>query len=109
MTWRYISGELSVRLGQLQAAAPDPQRARELGRLRSAAETLPASALPAVATRALALADQLCWEALRRGDLPNFDRQASLSQDLWEFGLGARLLREDPDLGAEKPVRTGDP
>jgi hypothetical protein len=99
MTWRYVSGELSLRLGQLQAAATDPQRAGELGQLRCAAETLPVSALRAVVTRALGLADDLCWEALRRGDLQTFDRQASLSQDLWEFGLSARLLGEDLDLG----------
>lgn len=98
MTWRYVTGELSLRLGQLEAAATDPQSARELRQLRFAAETLPVSALPGVVTRALGLADDLCWKALQRGDLQAFDRQASLGQDLWEFGLSAQLLRKDPAL-----------
>lgn len=99
MTQQYITGELSLRLAQLQAAATDPERARELGRLRYEAETTPLTALGAVVVRALGLADRLCWDSLGRGDALAFGRQASLCGDLWEFGVCARLLEDDLELG----------
>jgi hypothetical protein len=45
MTQQYIAGELSLRLGQLQAMATDQERAREVARLRHEAETVPLAAL----------------------------------------------------------------
>jgi len=96
VTQQYIAGELSLRLAQLQAAATDPERARELAELRYAAETGSRGALSAVIARALALADELCWDALGRGDAPAFSRHAALGRDLWEFGVCARLLADDP-------------
>ncbi len=95
MTRQYVAGELSLRLGQLQAAAADQERAREVGRLRYEAETVPLAALGSVAVRALGLADRFCWDSLGCGDALAFSRQASICADLWEFGICARLFGDD--------------
>lgn len=94
MTQQYIAGELSLRLGQLQAVATDQERARELARLRYEAETAPPS-LGSVAVRALGLADRVCWDSLGCGDALAFSRQAAICAELWEFGICARLFEED--------------
>jgi hypothetical protein len=95
MTRQYVAGELSLRLGQLQAAATDQDRAREVGRLRYEAETVALAALGSVAVRALGLADRLCWDSLGCGDALAFSRQATICAELWEFGICARLFEED--------------
>jgi hypothetical protein len=95
MTRQYVAGELSLRLGQLQAAATDEERACEVGRLRYEAETVPLAALGAVVARALGLADRLCWDSLGCGDALAFSRQAAICADLWEFGICARLVEEE--------------
>lgn len=95
MTWQYVAGELSLRLGQLQAVAPDQERAREVGRLRHEAETAPRAALGSVVIRALGLADRLCWDSLGCGDAVAFSRQAAICAELWEFGICAHLVAED--------------
>jgi hypothetical protein len=94
MTVQYLVGELSVRLEQLEAAA-DPATARDIARLRCQIETGPVSRLAAGTSRALALADQLCWDSLSRGDISSFTRQAAISADLHLFGVSARLLEEE--------------
>ncbi|HEU4425630.1 MAG TPA: hypothetical protein VFR67_24105 [Pilimelia sp.] len=94
MTQRYIAGELSVLLAGLQAAATDEVAAREVARLRRAAETLPLSALSDVEIRALEVADGLCWVCLARGDPTGFDRLAVLGARLREFGLCSGLLHD---------------
>lgn len=95
MTQQYVAGELSLRLGQLQAIATDQERAREVARLRYEAERLPRAVLGSVAVRALGLADRLCWESLSCGDALAFDRQAAICAELWEFGICAHLFEED--------------
>src|SRR5262245_23808178 len=95
MTQQYISGELSLRLWELQAVAADEERAREVGRLRYEAERVPLTALGSVVVRALGVADRLCWDSLGRGDVLAFSRQAAIDAELWEFGICARLLEED--------------
>lgn len=95
MTWQYVAGELSLRLGQLQAVSTDQDRAREVGRLRHEAETVPRATLGSVVIRALGLADRLCWDSLGCGDAVAFSRQAAISADLWEFGICAHLVEED--------------
>jgi hypothetical protein len=97
MTQQYIAGELSLRLGQLQAAARDQDRATQLARLRYEAETIPRS-LRSVAARALGLGDRLCWDSLGRGDASAFGRQAAICAELWEFGLSAHLFEEHSTL-----------
>jgi hypothetical protein len=92
MTQDYLIGELSARLGRLQAVAVGA--AADLARLRRRVETRPAAELAAETTQALALADQLCWESLSRGDAAAFDRQAAVSADLRLFGICARLLED---------------
>lgn len=97
MTRQYIVGELSVRLGQLQAAAGDRERAREVGRLRYEAEMLPPAHLGSVVVRAVGMADRLCWDSLDCGDASAFDRQAAIGAELWEFGVCARLVEDEGD------------
>jgi hypothetical protein len=91
MTRDYLVGELSVRLEQLQAAAALSD-GQDVARLRQQVETGPQAGLAPAVTRALALADGLCWESLSRGDIPAFTRQARISADLHMFGICARLL-----------------
>ncbi len=98
MTQQYVAGELSLRLGQLQAVAPDQERAREVARLRYEAETVPRAALGSVVVRALGLADRLCWDSLGCGDALAFSRQAAICAELWEFGVCARLCAEDVEF-----------
>jgi hypothetical protein len=95
MTRQYLSGELSVLLGELQAAAPDQAFARCFADLRQEAETRPLTALGAVAVRALVLTDDLCWELLTRADGAAFTRQAAISAQLHDFGVCAGLLPEE--------------
>lgn len=97
MTRQYIAGELSLKLGQLQAAAPDPRRARAVACLRYEAETVPLVALSSVVARALELGDRFCWDSLGSGDALAFDWQAGVCADLREFGICARLFEEDLD------------
>jgi hypothetical protein len=93
VTVQYLIGELSVRLEQLQAAAGQAA-ARDIASLRSQVETGPVTWLAAGTSRALALADQLCWDSLSRGDTASFTRQAAISADLRLFGVCAGLLQE---------------
>jgi hypothetical protein len=99
MTQQYIIGELSLRLGWLQLATTDQQRAREVACLRYEAETVPLAALGSVLVRALELGNRLCWDSLGRGDAMAFSRQAEMCAELREFGLCARLLEEDLEFG----------
>jgi hypothetical protein len=64
--------------------------------LRQHVETWPVTWLAAqIIVRALALAEQVCWDSLSLGDTEAFDRQAAISADLRLFGVCARLLDED--------------
>jgi hypothetical protein len=93
VTVQYLIGELSIRLEQLQGAAGQTT-ARDIASLRYQIETGPVSYLAAGINRALALADQLCWDSLSRGDTASFTRQAAISADLHLFGVCAHLLEE---------------
>ncbi len=98
MTQHYLAGELSVLLSRLQALSPDSQVAM----LRRDAETAPVGALAAVASRAVRLADVLCWKALSQGDIVAFCYQVTVCAELHEFGVCSGLLDEgrttDPPL-----------
>ena len=96
MTHQYVVGELSVLLAQLRAAATNEVSARDVTLLRREAETLPPSALISVAARAVALADQMCWNSIVLGDSAAFDRQAVACAMLYEFGVCAGLLEDAP-------------
>lgn len=95
MTQQYVAGELSLRLGRMQAVATDPERAREAACLRYEAERAPRAALGSVVARALGLGDRLCWDSLACGDAVGFDRRAAICADLWEFGVCACLFEDD--------------
>jgi hypothetical protein len=94
MTQEYLIGELSVRLGQLQAAAHHAA-AVDVADLRHQVETRSATWLAAETTQALALADQLCWDSLSHGDTAAFSRQAAIGADLRLFGACARLIDDE--------------
>jgi hypothetical protein len=94
MTQQYIAGELSLLLGELQAATTHEASVVEVAHLRQRAETGPRSALTSVAVRALEVADWVCWDSLTRGDAAAFIRQAAVCAELWEFGVCAGLLEE---------------
>ncbi len=106
MTQEYLIGELSVRLGQLQAAAQHAA-SRDVADLRREVETRPAAWLAAEVTRALALADQLCWDSLSDGDIAAFSRQSAIGADLRLFGACARLIDDEDD--GRPPAGTSDP
>lgn len=93
MTQQYLAGELSLLLAQLRAATTDETHACGAAQLRREAETTPLPGLPAVVTRAVLLADAMCWDSIARGDLSAFSRQAEAGAALYEFGLCAGLLR----------------
>ncbi len=93
MTQDYLIGELSVRLGQLQADAVH-DAAAELAALRWQIEAGPPQGLSAATLQALALGDRLCWQSLCRGDMAAFSRQAEISADLRLFGVCSRLLSD---------------
>jgi hypothetical protein len=95
MTRHYLAGELSLLLGELQTVTPNQASAGEVARLRYEAETSPLTALPSVTVRALVLTDGLCWESLARADTATFDRQATVSAELHDWGVCAGMLDEE--------------
>lgn len=94
MTQQYLLGELSLILGELQAAATNEAAVRDVARLRQEAETGPLAALASVAARGLELADGMCWRSLMQGDSMAFARQGAISAELWEFVLCAGLVED---------------
>ncbi len=94
MTQQYLAGELSLLLGQLQAAVTNEASVVEVAHLRQRAETGPRSALASVVVRALEVADWVCRDSLIRRDAAAFIRQAAVSAEVWEFGVCAGLLEE---------------
>ena len=65
VTQQYIIGELSVRLVELEAVAPNKEFACECARLRAETESAPFEALPYLALHALHLIRGLCRDLLR--------------------------------------------
>jgi hypothetical protein len=98
MTQQYIAGELSLRIGQLQAVATDEQCGRAAAWLRYEVERVPLAELGSVVVRALELGDRLCWGSLGCGNAWAFSRQAAACAELREFGICARLFGEDLDF-----------
>jgi hypothetical protein len=94
MTQHYLLGELSLILGELQAAATSEAAVRDIVGLRREAETGPLTALPSVAVRALELTDDWCWNSLMLGESAAFARQAATCGHLWEFAVCAGLVED---------------
>jgi hypothetical protein len=94
VTEQYIIGELSVRLVQLEAVAPNEESANEFARLRVATEKAPFETLPNMALQALHLIRGVCRDSLARGDLRALTSQATMAAELREFAVSARLLAE---------------
>ena len=72
MTQQYPSGELPALLARLQAVTTTETARRNAWSLRHEAGTAPIPALGSVTVRALALAENLCWDSLSRGDTMAF-------------------------------------
>jgi hypothetical protein len=104
MTQQYVSGELSLLLAQLRAVAISEALARDVATLRREAETLPRTALVSVTTRALTVADRMCWDSVSRGDATSFSRQAAAAAALHEFGICSGLLAEASPPAREREV-----
>lgn len=62
--------------------------------MQRAAGTESILALGSVTVRALALAENLCWDSLSRGDTMAFTRQAAVCDELQEFGVCVGLPEE---------------
>lgn len=92
MTQQYLTGELSLLLGQLQSAMTRKTPMEEVAQLRRQAETGPGSALSSIAASALEVGDRICWDSLTRGDSAGFNRQAAICAQLWEHAVCAGLL-----------------
>jgi hypothetical protein len=90
MIRQYLIGELLVRLEQLQATTG--QAAADVARSRAGVETGPLTGLAAATARAMALADELCWDSLSRGDAAAFADQAKIAAELCQYGISVRLL-----------------
>src|ERR671918_1048174 len=67
MTQQYLVRQMSQLLSDLNAVARDHGVALEVVHLRREAETTPPSALTSIVTRALGLAERLCWDSLDGG------------------------------------------
>jgi hypothetical protein len=94
MTRQYLVGELSLILGELQAASTDEVALRDVARLRREAEATPPTTLGPVVTQAVELIDQVCWDSMTRGEAATFIREVAVCAELWEFGVCAGFLEE---------------
>jgi len=94
VTREHLTGELSVLLEKLLAVTRTAA-ARDVASLRYQVETQPTAWLAAETSRALALADQVCWDSLSRGDARAFDRQAAICAELRLFRTCAGLTDEE--------------
>ncbi len=92
MTQQYLVGELSLILGELQAAATSEAVARKVVQLRREAEHTRPGALGPLVVRAVRLSDRMCWDALTRGGSEVFIRDTAIWSELWEFGVCAGFL-----------------
>lgn len=99
MTQQYITGEVSLILGELERLATDDETSDRVARLRREAETQvgPSPALTSVLVQALQLTDGSCWDLLAQGETAAFAREAMVCHDLWQFGVCAGLLEEGPE------------
>jgi hypothetical protein len=93
MTQDYLIGEMSVCLQRLEAAA-EREAVGNVARLRREVEAGSLAGLAASAARALAVADDICWASLARGDGESFVCQAQASAELWQFAICARLITD---------------
>ena len=92
MTRQYLSGELSLRLGDLESVAVDPERRQLVAQMRRDAERLPTGCLGDLVWRGLRLGEEACRVALEEGDWREFLRRISVCSSLWEFGLCSCLI-----------------
>lgn len=101
VTRQYLLGELLLRLERLQAAAECTSSAAQIVALFRQAECMQPERLGPLVSRAVRIANTLCWDSLARGDAASFTRQARAAADLFEFGVCSGLLEQD---GADQPI-----
>ena len=107
MTRQYLIGELSVRLEQLQAAAPGS--ARDVADLRCQVETRPVTWLPAELARALAAGRPGVLGALAGSPRPSRSRPHPGRRPRLGIGASARPAHAaSPGCSAASPRLAGD-
>ena len=92
MTRQYLSGELSLRLGDLESVATDLQQRQLVAQLRRDAERMPTGCLGDLVWRGLRLGEEACQVALEEGDWQEFLQRMAVCSSLWEFGLCSCLI-----------------
>ena len=102
MTQQYLVGELSLILGEAQAAAVNAAVRREVVQLRRETENTRPGALGPLVVRAVKLMDRICWDALTRGGSAAFVRDTAIWSELWEFGLCAGFLETGQASAGER-------
>jgi hypothetical protein len=109
MTQQYVVGELSLLLAELQSVAGDADISARIAQLRRDAERRTPWGLADIETRALAMADCMCWCSLSAGNLVSFERQAAIGSQMLELGVSAGLLPADLVAVSRPPSERGRP
>ena len=92
VTRQYLSGELSLRLGDLESVADRPEQRQLAAQLRRDAERLPTSCLGDLVWQGLRLGDEACRVALEQGAWHEFLHRIGVCSALFEFGLCSCLI-----------------
>lgn len=100
VTRQYLSGELSLRLSDLESVLADPEQRRLAAQLRRDAELIPPGCLGYLVWRGLRLGQEACRLALEEGDWGEFLRRMAVCSSLWEFGVCSSLIDPAEASGA---------
>jgi hypothetical protein len=95
MTMYYLSGEISVWLGELAPLIADPSAAARVAELRIRSERCAPHELTSLVPRMLDVIDEVCWSSLANGNITGFDRQSAVARGLAEFSRAAGILHDD--------------
>ena len=95
MTVYYLSGEISVWLGELARLIDDPSAAARVAELRIRSERCAHHELTGLVPRMLDVIDEVCWSSLTNGNITGFDCQTAVARGLSEFARAAGLLQDD--------------
>ena len=95
MTAHYLSGEVSVRLGDLGGLTTDPAVAARVSELRIRLERCAPDRLVAHVSGVIDAIDDACWKALAKDDIVEFVRLAGAAHCFAEFARAARLMPDD--------------
>jgi hypothetical protein len=104
VTRQYLSGELSVRLGDLESVVGGAEQRRLAAQLRRDAERVPTGCLGSLVWRGLRLGEEACQLALEEGDWREFLQRMAVCTSLWEFGVCSGLIDPAATPGARPGV-----